>query len=88
MADDSNEKTIQFASDLRPVRSHASRAYTSSALAGGIYPMRSRSSLRHRRSSLSGSEDVADEDPGLRDEGDYKQRQVTGAVYYSRSPGG
>jgi hypothetical protein len=85
------QQTISFAEDLKPVKSRdiSYGKGESSSIAGGIYPMRSRSSLRGRRSSLSRSESAQpsqeDEDPGLRSEGDYKKRQVSEVFHPFRS---
>ncbi|KAF2661009.1 potassium transporter [Lophiostoma macrostomum CBS 122681] len=70
------ETTIQFAGSSTPVNKSSS-----SQTAGGVYPIRSRSRSRGRKSSfdlqkLNVFENAEDEDAGLRDERDYKQRQV------------
>ncbi|OCK75333.1 potassium transporter [Lepidopterella palustris CBS 459.81] len=71
------ETTIQFSSDLKPTRSNVS--HSNSIGIGGVYAMRSRSSLHDRRSSIERPHEKtlpADEDSGLRAEGDYKKKQV------------
>lgn len=73
------EATIQFADDLKPVKSNVS--HSDSIGVGGVYSMRPRSSLHDRRSSFDRIHShekglPEDEDPGLRAEGDYKKRQV------------
>lgn len=67
------ETSIHFANDtLRPTKS------TSFQDIGGVVPLRQRS-LPHRASvdvSKNIDDDEEDEDAGLRDERDYKKRQV------------
>jgi hypothetical protein len=68
--------TIQFAEDPRSSGIRNNNTDTGGP-AGGIYSLRSRSRLP----SISSTSDLKntptnDEDPGLREEGDYKQRQV------------
>jgi KUP system potassium uptake protein len=70
------ETTIQFAGSSTPVNKSSG-----SQTAGGVYPLRSRSRSRGRKSSydlqkLNVVENAEDEDAGLRDERDYKQKQV------------
>lgn len=71
--------TIQFVDELKPTKSHNSQDAIHSV--GGVYNLRSRrgskSSLRDK-GYLSDDKVVPpeDEDPGLRNEGDYKSRQV------------
>lgn len=83
------ERKIQIADQIIPVRSREDLA-TSSGVAsdvGGVYPIRSRSidgsrSRTRSRSILSGlrkSRDVEDQEPegdSLRQEGDFKTKQV------------
>lgn len=70
------DTTIQFAdTPIRPTKSNESRSV------GGVYPIRSRSRSRGRsKSSFELQkieiEDAEDEDAGLRNEGDYKRKQV------------
>ena len=69
------ESTIQFADTPKPKRSHDDLTI------GGVVPLRARSRSRGRKSSFeifkSGEvEDAEDEDAGLRNEGDYKHKQV------------
>jgi hypothetical protein len=71
------ESTIQFTNTPRPKRSNSSIGV------GGVVPIRtrSRSRSRSRKSELEFSksreiEDAEDEDAGLRNENDYKRRQV------------
>lgn len=75
------EQGVQFTEEIRPVRSRE-KTYASSSAAGGIYPMRSRSQGRRdaapRKKRVSFEE--ADEDPGLRDDSDYKKRQVCPSI--------
>ena len=86
-----NPTTIQFDDTIRPTRSHGGGSASGVAVgvAGGVYPMRtlSRGSSggrsRRRRGSVdrhsmkSGDVEAAeDEDSGLRQAGDYKERQV------------
>jgi hypothetical protein len=71
------DTTIQFADGLKPTKSNAS--HSESIGLGGVYPMRSRSSLHDRRNSIDRFSEKAlpvDEDSGLHAEGDYKRRQV------------
>lgn len=77
------QPTVQFADDLKPIKSrdNYNGRGESSSVAGGIYPMRSRSATRERRGRRSSPSEergteAEDEDPGLRTEGDYKKRQV------------
>ena len=68
--------TIQFAESSTPADTSSG-----SQTVGGVYPLRSRSRSRGRRSSydlqkLSVLENAEDEDAGLRNERDYKQKQV------------
>ncbi|KAF2179469.1 potassium transporter [Zopfia rhizophila CBS 207.26] len=69
------ESTIHFAeTSLRPAKSNNSPSI------GGVYPIRSRSRSRGRKSSIETQkireiEDAEDEDAGLRDVRDYKRRQ-------------
>lgn len=71
------ETSVHFnTSDIQQVRSNGSYSV------GGVYSLRGRSS-RGRKSSLDAVktqelEDAEDEDAGLRDERDYKRRQVLG----------
>ena len=68
------DTTIQFADQLQPTRSTGSQH----AYVGGVYPLRSRSRSRGRKSSFEykTKEILEDEDAGLRDDRDYKSRQV------------
>ena len=70
------DTTIHFADT--PVRRTKSN---NSNPTGGVYPIRSRSRSRGRKSSFELSksyqvEDPEDEDAGLRNENDYKRKQV------------
>jgi KUP system potassium uptake protein len=71
------ETSIQFVGDAQRTRKSAS-----SQAIGGVVPLRHRSRSRHRTNSLNLTdkaadlEDAEDEDAGLRDERDYKQKQV------------
>lgn len=67
--------TIQFAGDPRPKREIQDQDV------GGVVPLRVRSHSRSRKSSFEifkegAVEAVEDEDAGLRNENDYKHRQV------------
>ena len=67
------DTSIQFAdADAHPVQPHSS--------IGGVYPLRSRSHTRPKKSSvdakISELEEAEDEDAGLRDERDFKRSQV------------
>ena len=68
------DPTIHFADNpLRPTRS------TDSQSAGGVYPIRSLSRVRKGSFDIHSSKEVhnaEDEDAGLRDERDYKRKQV------------
>jgi KUP system potassium uptake protein len=69
------ESTIQFSDTPKPAQS------TGELDIGGVVPLRGRSKSRGRRSSFeiykAGEEvDAEDEDAGLRNEGDYKRKQV------------
>jgi KUP system potassium uptake protein len=69
--------TIRIAETLRPTRSHDSAV----TAAGGVYPIRAvsieRSRTRSRsRSRLSDLKDPESEGAGLRQEGDFKKKQV------------
>ena len=77
---------------LCPTRSHgAASAAISASGGGGVYPMRSLSRGLHKcrrplngRSMRSGDVEAAeDEDSGLRQAGDYKQRQVLMILSYT-----
>jgi hypothetical protein len=69
--------TISFADELKPSKSHDDTFGV-----GGVYNLRSRrtskSSLRDKIAFLSDDKAVPpeDEDSGLRNEGDYKSKQV------------
>ncbi|KAH7417012.1 potassium transporter-domain-containing protein [Cadophora sp. MPI-SDFR-AT-0126] len=77
--------TIRIADEIHPIRSNDG---TSSALAGGVYPIRSPSlvdlratrnrSLERRGVKLN---DNGDDDGGLRQEGDFKKKQVFKGKY-------
>jgi KUP system potassium uptake protein len=70
--------TIQIAETLRPTRS------TNSGVGGGVYPIRAvslersrtRSRSRDARSRVSELKDPDGEDAGLRQDGDFKKKQV------------
>lgn len=69
------ESTLQFQTPLRPVTSNHSLSI------GGVVPLRPRSRSRGRQGSIDihkiGEVEYAeDEDAGLRDERDFKRRQV------------
>jgi KUP system potassium uptake protein len=72
--------TIQIAETLRPTRSHNSGV----GLGGGVYPIRAvslersrtRSRSRDARSRISDLKDPEAEDAGLRQDGDFKKKQV------------
>jgi KUP system potassium uptake protein len=71
------ESTIQFADE--PVRRTKSKE--NSQPLGGVYPVRSRSRSRGRKGSFdlpkfTEIENAEDEDAGLGDARDYKQKQV------------
>ena len=69
--------TIRIAEELRPTRSQTS-------VGGGVYPIRAaslersrtRSRSRDARSRLSDLKDSAIEEAGLRQDGDFKKKQV------------
>jgi len=69
--------TIRIAEELRPTRSQT-------GVGGGVYPIRAaslersrtRSRSRDARSRLSDLKDSADEEAGLRQDGDFKKKQV------------
>jgi KUP system potassium uptake protein len=71
------ETSIQFADEH-----HRSRKSTSSQGIGGVVPLRHRSLSRKRtnsidvRDKIAELEDPEDEDAGLRDDRDYKTKQV------------
>jgi len=70
------DSTVQFADTPRPKRSS-----NDDLGIGGVVPLRMRSRSRGRKSSFeiykeSELESVEDEDAGLRNENDYKRRQV------------
>lgn len=67
--------TIQFAGDTRPAANRNDIAEISGS-AGGIYTLRERSHLPSVSIINAKNTPVNDEDPGLHEEGDYKQRQV------------
>lgn len=69
--------TIKIADTVHPLHLTRSQA-TSSGLYDGIYNMRglSRASSMERRSTRLSEKDVEDDDPGLRQSGDYKQKQA------------
>jgi KUP system potassium uptake protein len=72
--------TIKIADDVHPL--HASRSRGEGVTSGvqdGIYNMRgvlSRASSMERRSTRLSEKEVEDDDPGLRQSGDYKHKQV------------
>jgi KUP system potassium uptake protein len=76
------ETSIQFAGDTRRPSAQA---------IGGVVPLRHRSRSRRRTNSLSAIdkaaelEDAEDEDAGLRDARDYKQKQVRNKCRTDRS---
>lgn len=71
--------TIRIAETLHPTRSR-----DSASVAGGVYPIRAvslersrtRSRSRDARSRLSDLKDPEVEDAGLRQDGDFKKKQV------------
>jgi len=72
--------TIRIADEIHPVRTNDG---TSSALAGGVYPIRSPSLVDLRATRSRSVErrgvrlnDNAHDDEGLRQEGDFKKKQV------------
>ncbi|KAN0122207.1 potassium transporter [Hyaloscypha variabilis] len=73
--------TIRIAEELRPTRS---QTQTQTGVGGGVYPIRAaslersrtRSRSRDARSRLSDLKDSATEEAGLRQDGDFKKRQV------------
>jgi KUP system potassium uptake protein len=68
------ETSIQFASEKHP----ATKSISSQGV-GGVVPLRHRSLSRKRTNSIAkiaALEDPEDEDAGLRDERDYKKKQV------------
>ena len=71
------ETSIQFAdTPLRPTKSASTQGV------GGVYPLRSRSKSRGRRGSYEEHKaaelgNAEDEDAGLRDDRDYKHKQVS-----------
>lgn len=70
--------TVRIADAIRPTRSNDG---TSSALSGGVYPIRAVSLERrgsHRASEHEKLDD--DEEGGLRQDGDFKKRQVCAII--------
>ncbi len=79
--------TIRIADEIRPVKSNATGIST--GVAGGVYSRHdfsrisvgrrsaSRVSIDRTSEKLADHEDIEDDQPGLRQEGDYKERQVT-----------
>ncbi len=68
--------TISFADELKPSKSHDGTVGV-----GGVYNLRSRSrskSSLHDKTAISDDKAIhpEDEDSGLRNEGDYKSKQV------------
>lgn len=71
--------TIRIAEELRPTRSN-----TAAGVGGGVYPIRdhsiersrTRSRSRDARSRLSDLKDPETEEAGLRQDGDFKKKQV------------
>jgi hypothetical protein len=71
--------TIKIADTVHPLHVTRSRGeVTSSGLHDGIYNMRglSRASSMERRSTRLSEKEIEDDDPGLRQTGDYKQKQA------------
>jgi KUP system potassium uptake protein len=79
--------TIRIAEELRPTRSQTQTLTltpTQTGVGGGVYPIRAaslersrtRSRSRDARSRLSDLKDSATEEAGLRQDGDFKKRQV------------
>jgi hypothetical protein len=71
------ETTIHFANDLKQTKSNTDHADDIGI--GGVYSIRKRPSSLHRRTSIEAPNEkvfAEDEDPGLRDENDYKRKQV------------
>ena len=69
------ESTVQFADAPRPKRSNEDLDV------GGVVPLRARSRTRGRKTSFEifkegALESLEDEDAGLRNENDYKRKQV------------
>ena len=71
--------SIRIADTVHPLHVTKSNGEgASTSFNDGIYNMRdlSRTSSREKRSIKFGDKDVEDDDPGLRQSGDYKTRQV------------
>lgn len=71
--------TIKIADTVHPLHATRSRGEgTSSGFNDGIYNMRglSRASSMERRSTRLSEKELEDDDPGLRQSGDYKHKQV------------
>jgi KUP system potassium uptake protein len=72
--------TIKIADDVHPLHANRSRGEgVTIGVQDGIYNMRgvlSRASSMERRSTRLGEKEVEDDDPGLRQSGDYKHKQV------------
>lgn len=71
--------TIKIADTVHPLHATRSRGEgTGSSLYDGIYNMRglSRASSMERRSTRLSDKEIEDDDPGLRQSGDYKHKQV------------
>jgi hypothetical protein len=72
------ETTIQFEDNLKHAKSSIDES--DGIGIGGVYSMRKRPSSLSRRNSIDVSHEKTldeDEDPGLRDENDYKRKQVS-----------
>ena len=71
--------TITIADTVHPLHTIKSRGEgTSTGFDDGIYNMRglSRASSMERRNTRLSERDAEDDDPGLRQSGDYKKKQV------------
>jgi hypothetical protein len=79
MKAEGNMTSIRIADTVHPLHATRSNGEVSSiAFNDGIYNMRdlSRTSTREKRSIRFADKDAEDDDPGLRQSGDYKTRQV------------
>lgn len=71
--------TIKIADTVHPLYANRSRGEGASSGYDGIYNMRaglSRASSMERRSTKLSEKEIEDDDPGLRQSGDYKHKQV------------
>jgi hypothetical protein len=80
--------TIKIADTVHPLHATRSREHgNSTGFSDGIYNMRglSRTSSMERRSTRLSEKEIEDDDPGLRQSGDYKHKQAGLAMLQLRN---